>query len=411
MLFQRVLRHPPLRSLWLAEWFSSIGDELYFVSLVWVTVGLIGSDAGYLSFFQTASILLITLFAGAWADRWSLPRILIGSDLLRGFLVLLPVVFNFAFGMFHTENHFQPTWIPITVLAVTSILVAAVSGFFRPAHYQLLPHYCENPSVLKETNGLMATTSRSARVLGPVMIGALIGVLSPLDFFVLDALSYFLSAYLIYHVMRKSGVPKFVRSQERVIQSLKNAWILVREDAAVFRIYCLKIIMSGSWNLGYSLGIVMWVKQNSTDLSPKTFGAVMGAYGVGNLLSAIIYGSSERKNSESLVYRGFAFIGVGFVILGFSRDPFWMAVGAAICAFGGPMNDLPVTDMIQHRYPHEVRAKLFRLRMSVETGSNLIGMLLGPFLFRVYSPGKVIMILGALVLGCATYGAVAMRKK
>ena len=56
--------------LWGGLSFSAVGDQLYAVALTWIAVGVLGSNAGYLSALQAFIALLEVLFIGAWADRW-----------------------------------------------------------------------------------------------------------------------------------------------------------------------------------------------------------------------------------------------------------------------------------------------------------------------------------------------------
>src|SRR5271156_6603337 len=96
MLMLKALRKPPIALLWCGQATSAIGDELYRVALIWLAVGLIGADTGYLSAGQSAALLLLSVIGGQWADHWDHLKTMIGVDLLRGLIVLIPVaLFHF----------------------------------------------------------------------------------------------------------------------------------------------------------------------------------------------------------------------------------------------------------------------------------------------------------------------------
>ena len=64
----RALRQPQLLRLWFGQASSSIGDEIYRVGLIWLAVGLMGENTGYLAAGQTASLMLLSFIGGRWAD-------------------------------------------------------------------------------------------------------------------------------------------------------------------------------------------------------------------------------------------------------------------------------------------------------------------------------------------------------
>ena len=91
----RALRKPQILRLWFGQAFSSIGDEIYRVGLIWLAVGVMGANTGYLAAAQTASLMLLSFVGGKWADQWNPRRTMIFVDLLRAVIVLIPVIISF----------------------------------------------------------------------------------------------------------------------------------------------------------------------------------------------------------------------------------------------------------------------------------------------------------------------------
>ena len=109
-------------------------------------------------------------------------RSLIGADLVRAAVLLAVVALWLASG--------GPGAAPL-IAAV--IVLAAGQAVFQPAVQTVLPALVE-PRLLPATNGLMDTTDRSARLLGPGLIALLAGVLPVMHFLTIDALSFLVSA-------------------------------------------------------------------------------------------------------------------------------------------------------------------------------------------------------------------------
>src|SRR5579883_3279020 len=87
----RALRERAIVLLWGGQALSAVGDEIYRVALIWLAVGLIGERAGYLAAAQLGALFLLSATGGHWADAWEHRETMIRVDVLRGFLVLLPV--------------------------------------------------------------------------------------------------------------------------------------------------------------------------------------------------------------------------------------------------------------------------------------------------------------------------------
>lgn len=153
----------------------------------------------------------------------------------------------------------------------------------------------------------------------------------------------------------------------------------------------------------YGVGLALSVR-NYFSSNLGAFGAVMGAYGVGNLAAAIWFGNRERKNPEPLVYLGFIVIGVGFIWIGLSTHLIPLCLASAFCAIGGPVNDTAFTDFVQAEFEVHELTKIFRLRTAAETGCALVAMVISPFLFRVSSVSSVITGIGILTLTLSIYG-------
>jgi DHA3 family macrolide efflux protein-like MFS transporter len=396
MLFRQALSNYKIRSLWFAQVLSATGDEVYRVAFVWVSVSVIGANTGYLAASQYFILLLVTLFGGKWADHWSLSKTMVRSDWIRAILVMIPVLYYYFDHGLHPGSTDPAIGVSMPLLWLISLGVMGVGGFFEPAFQALFPHFCNSTSLLKQSTGLMSTTLRLARILAPMIIGALTQWLQPIQFFVINALSFVVSAILIKQVTFEHDFMPKPAPKLGFIKILKSGFELSKQDAEVNRLLGFKAIMAGLWSLGYSLGIPMWVKSQEVS-TLASFGWIIGAYGIGNFSSALFFGNLERKNPVLLCYGGFLALSIGFIGMGLSTGPWMMAFFAAFTAIGGPMNDLPAIDLMQSRYAVADRSKLFRFRIALETAGILMGFLVGPSLFHVFSAGSVLVVLGGLI--------------
>ena len=183
MTYMRLLGQPAPLLLWLGQLISSAGDRLYTMALMWLVFEMTGAVSlmALVSLSETVPAVLTGLMGGSLIDRWERVRSLVVVDLLRAALVLmLPLAW--AAGMLQT-------WMLIAVAVGLGILGA----IFRPSLRAALPTLVR-PDELQAMHGLIDTTSRLARLLGPGMAGLLLVYLSQVHFFTLNGLSFFLSA-------------------------------------------------------------------------------------------------------------------------------------------------------------------------------------------------------------------------
>ena len=392
MLMTKALKNRAVLLLWVGQLSSNIGDEIYKVAFVWLAVNQIGANTGYLASIQLVVFLAFAVLGGKWSDRWNPYRIMINVDLMRMLITLIPVLFFFLG---------KPTFIP---LVVSSVMIAAMSSFFEPAIQSSLSLLCHDRATLKGANGLLATTLRLARVLGPAIIGILSVLMATIHFFSLNALSFFISALSIF-LIRKS-FPKHstahLEMDEHILQNFSDSWKLLKSKKEMFDVIMAKTFMGGAWALTYGLGIALLIHESYPG-DVKAFGLVMSAYGLGNIISALVVGNMERKNPARMVYIGLACLGVGFIGIAISHSYPLIVFFSAFTAVGGPLNDLPSTDLVQSTFQIKDLPKIFRLKMILDNLAALIFLVGSPFLLHAFNVRTVIFGCGVLTIILSLY--------
>lgn len=394
MLMVRALRNRQIALLWSGQALSAIGDEIYRVALIWIAVSLIGADTGYLAACQAAALLTLSLFGGKWADQWDHLRTLVRVDVARGAIVLIPVI---AF-------YFMPLKLPL--LIVVAISVSALGAFFDPALQAVLSEFSPNAVALQAATGLMSTTSRLARVFGPGVVGLLTALIPTVHFFTLDALSFAASAASIAALRRERPIETREPLEPRRIgylEALASGFHAIARKPGMRYFVFAKAIVGGAWNLAYSLGLALFCHRLAPG-NARVYGLAVAAYGAGNLTGALVIGNLRRERPIRLMFRGYLWLGAGFVLAAATSGFPALLVTMAATGFAGPMNDLPFVDIVQASYPISELSKVFRLRVALETGATLVFMLLAPTLFRLTSVSWVFALCGATIILAGVLG-------
>lgn len=185
---RRLLRLADFRRLWLAQFVSDVGDSLTMLSLLFLVQRLTGEEAAVASVLivEALPVLVVGLVAGVWVDRWNLKRTMIGSDLMRGVLVL---------GLLAVKSP-AAVWL----LYVIVFIHASVGTFFRPARMKLLPRVVDDEQLLAANS-----VNEASRVIGFALGTALAGILVGLadafaPVFLADAATFAVSAALVARI-------------------------------------------------------------------------------------------------------------------------------------------------------------------------------------------------------------------
>lgn len=377
----KALKQPQLQRLWIGQAFSSIGDEIYRVGLTWFAVNLMGSNTGYLAAGQTASLMLLSFIGGKWADRWNPQHTMFRVDLIRAAIVLIPVVVSF----------FMP--VPLALLIVMALILSALSAFFDPATQATIPLLAKDLETLQSTNGLMGTTIRGARMVGPAVVGLLAAIVPMVHFFTIDAITFLISAVSVRSL--KKYLPQHVPPPKARVgfgDAVMSGFRLIQERRGMMYVFISRAVTSGAWNLSIVVGFALLVHQVAGG-DARMFGFVMASYGVGNLVGALYFGNRSRASHKLLwlMYMGFIWWGVGIAAVGLAPTVVWIAVASIFTGFMGPLNDLAFIDLMQRTFPVSDLTKVFRLRMALESLGTLIFTLASPWLIQMSSI-RVVMV-------------------
>ena len=184
----RLLReNNSFRNLWYGQVVSELGDWLNSIAIYALILRL--SDSGMAMagamMAKLLPIVLISPIAGVVVDRVNRKTVMIASDLLR-FIVVL--------GFLFVED--QGTLWFIYALVIIEI---SLSGFFEPARSAILPSIVEK-NHLVTANALSGATWSVMLTLGAALGGVIVSLFGIRVAFILDALTYLLSAWFIIKI-------------------------------------------------------------------------------------------------------------------------------------------------------------------------------------------------------------------
>lgn len=394
MGFLKVLRIPHLVLLWSGQMLSAIGDQCFGVAIIWITTHLLGCMAGIVGALGTLVALLASLPAGVLADRWPRRETMIYTDLLRavltGTLALLAI----------------SSALQIWQLILLSMGLETLGTLFDPALIASLPLLTRDSKQLSSTNALMDGTQRMARILGPGLTGLLLLIIPLTHFFALDAISFVCSALSIFLLARHFPARNSQTTEQRtehqgeIFTDICTAISHLRAHRVLAWALGSLGLSNIAWSAVFLIGVPLFVAQ-MPGASAGTYGLVVAAYGVGNVLSLFFTSDLARTHDLRPMFGGQIVLGLGFLLIGMASTPTLAMIGAAIAAFGSPIGDLILLKMIQTDFPAEHVGKMYSLRRLIAATGLMLGSALSAPLFASLNiaVGIILCSLALLLIG------------
>lgn len=402
MQILKPLANGPIARLWAGLSLAAIGDQLYRMALVWLAVQLAGSEAGWVSTAEAAAVLATALFAGAWTERWDHRRTMIGADLVRGALALVPLV---AWATGHLS---------LWTLVIPSVAVAALRGVFEPALQASLPRLAPTPKLMIPTNALMDATARIARLVGPTIGGALAAFMPTVGLMAVTALTSLASAVAITSLRRQ--LPRQVSDGRgsRLEMLLRGARAIRGRPYFGYLLWAAAAV-NGLWVVALWLALPLAIQRGGLEAfgarGLTVVGLVMGAYGAGNVASNLVVGGLRLRAPVAMIVAGDAVVGAGLALMGWAAfaAPTGLAVplmmaSAALAALGGPMSDIPMATLRQTVFRLDEVAAVYRLHIVFSWGGMLVATAAAPVALHAMSPAVAILVCGLGVIAVAAAG-------
>ena len=328
--FTEVLKDRNFFLLWLGQIISQLGDRLdqmALIALVYLRApGSTWEIAKILS-FTIIPVFLIGPLAGACVDRWDRRRTMYICDLLRSALVLSIPLF-----LFYKEGY--------ALIYLIVFVVFSIGRFFVPAKLSIVPDLVGKNDLLM-ANSLVNTTGMIAAILGFGISGIVVEWLGARSGFYLDALSFLVSAALVFFISKKvkASVSLGRVSKEIVEVFRKSVFQEIKEGARYFiRKKDLRFTAGIIFILWSALGAVYVVGivfvQKTLHSATKDLGLLIMFLGLGLFLGSLLYGRFGQKVSHyKAIFISLSLSGLMLVVFAVTIDHYPYFKIAALLAF------------------------------------------------------------------------------
>jgi len=376
----RPLRIALFRNLLIADLVSDIGTFMQTMGAAWLMTTLTTSTV-YIALIQTASALpffLLALPAGSLGDIFDRRRLILGTETWMFVSAVILTVVTFTGGM--------TPWLLLLLTLALSLGDAIEAPTWRAIFPELVTKEDLTPALA--LNGIEFNL---ARAVGPGLAGLVIAAVGVAAAFLVDAISFLGVIFVIFtwkRPKRKSALPA-----ETVTGASWAAIRYVRYSPAIQTVLVragIVIFFSSSfWAL-----LPAVAKQLSS--SPYGYGFMLGAFGIGAVLGAIVLQRARAKfSTEAVLSAATVVFGAILVSTALLHN---LTLLCGLMLFGGASWTVFMSlfnTIIQKLAPDWVRARVLASYLFVFQGSVALGSTLWGFVAQRNTLQLALLISGA----------------
>lgn len=369
------------RSLWLGQIVSLFGDWFNLIASAALVSNLTqsGLAVGGLFVVRMLAPFLVSPIAGIAADRYNRKRLLILADLTRAIVVL-------GFLLVREPRH---VWFLYTLTAVQ----LAISGFFFPARNAILPDLVTRRE-LGAANALSSASWSVMLAIGAALGGVVAGEWGIYQAFVIDGLSFLLSAVFIARI-RYDHLPALLESGKSIRAAIGQYFDGLRYlkrhgDILALALHkaAFSLTVSGVFQvIQVALAERIFVIGEGGGTSLGILYAVAGVgTGIGPIIARRYTGDRDRLLRVAIA------LSYGITILGLAINAPLTSFGVVLFgtllrAAGGGINWVFSTQLLLQTVPDNVRGRVFSTEFALFTLANALSTGVGGLLLDNTSLG------------------------
>jgi MFS family permease len=393
----RALRHRNFRLFFSGQSISLIGTWMTRIATSWLVYRLTGSALllGLVGFMGQIPTFLLAPFAGVWVDRLDRRQVLLWTQALAAAQSLLLAGLTLA------------NRITIGEILILSAFQGLINAFDMPGRQAFLVQMVEDRKDLGNAIAINSSMVNLARLVGPSLAGLVIAAFGEGYCFAIDGVSYF-AVIASLALMQIKPLPGRGADASSMWTQLKEGWTYVSSFAPVRTILLLFALVS---LMGLPFVVLMPIFASQVlHGGPHTLGLLMGASGVGALVSALSL--AVRKTVLGLgrmIPIAAASFGAGLVLFGLSHVMWFSMLMMLVVGFGMMQGMAASNTIVQTLVPEDRRGRVMSYYTMAFVGMAPFGSLLAGSLAHWLGAPRTVMITGSVVILGAIWFATRLK--
>ncbi len=371
---------------------SQIGDKFYLLALSYWILEKTGSASlmGMVLFFTIFPETVLGLFAGAYVDRFDRKWIIVGTDFLRGIIILVV-------GILYYFNQ-----LGLIEIIVAQVLLSINAAFFNPAIPAVIPQIVEEKELAK-ANSQKQLVRGIALVVGPVLGGLAVVQIGYLFIFLFNGISFLFSAAFEIFLKLPKTIHPGEQEQTSIGEDIKEGYQLIKNNGELIGlILCIAVI---HFFVGAIQTITPVFAVGLQGNGAQNLGFLQTAFGFGMVGISFLFGVVNFINGreKTVLFGAIFLVGLVNVVMGsflhmglnhviYHLVPFFAFGGAIIVAV------TCFRTIVQKQIPNQMAGRVFGVAFSVGDASIPLAMLIFGFLLDRFDVGNLLLISGGCLM-------------
>ena len=386
----RSLQYKNYRLFFYGQSISLIGTWIQRIAVPWMVYNVTGSVflLGLVGFAGQIPTFLLAPFAGVLIDKWDRYKILIVTQILAMVqsLILAFLVFNHSIEVWH--------------VVLLSIFLGCINAFDMPARQSFVVDMIEDKKDLGNAIALNSSMFNSARLIGPSVAGILISVTGEGICFLINGLSYIF--VIVFLLKMNISTRKIQAKSAQAFKGFKEGFKYTFGFLPIRSILLLLSLVS-LMGMPFTVLVPVFAKTILHGGS-NTFGFLMGAMGMGALISAIYMASRKSvMGLENIVPLFAGLFGIGLIVFSFTHLFLISMTLMVVIGLGMIMQTTACNTILQTIVDDDKRGRVMSFYTMAFMGTAPLGSLMaGVLASRIGVPNTLIIggvscIIGALL--------------
>jgi len=383
----RALRHRNFRLFFGGQTISLIGTWMTRVATSWLVYRLTKSSLllGTVGFAGQIPTFLLAPLAGVIVDRIDRRKVLVWTQTLA-------MAQSLALAWLTLSHR-----INIAEVLVLSATQGIINAFDMPARQSFMIRMIEDRADLSNAIAINSSMVNTARLVGPSLAGLLIAATNEGWCFLVDGVSYI--AVIASLLMMRIQHEQLEHAGTTMVEQLRQGWDYVVLSLPIRSILLLFALIS---LMGWPFMVLMPIFAALVlHGGPHTLGFLMGAVGVGSLVSALsLVLRRSVRGLLKVIPIGAALFGAGLVAFGLSRS-LWLSIPMMFVTGFGMMQGVTTSNTIlQTLVDEKMRGRVMSYYTMAFVGMAPFGSLLAGALAHAIGAPRTVIISGvACILG------------
>lgn len=381
LVFLAPLRHRAFRLLFAGQLVSDLGDWLDFLALIALIAyrwELGASALAALSVAVAFPFAVVAPLSGVWADRLPRKALMIAADLGRALVV---------FGLVFAPNLYS-------VLALVFIR-GVFSTFFGPARQATIALVVPKDDLLA-ANSLSQLSFQLSKILGPVLGGLLVAAMGPRSAFMVNALTFLVSALFIVQL---PNITQVAEPKEQTEVQAASFWREFREGLSYLihkrSLFLAVASNSAAWLIIFmfdSLGVLVL---RELGIGEAFFGLTIGSIGLGTAVGALAVGQWGKRihpfvmMGTGQILGGLVIALLGVAVMLHARGTAAWVIVYTLIGLTAAAVFVPHGYVIQVETEPDLLGRVFASASGIQNSFLLIGPPLAAMLAEIYGVGVV----------------------